>query len=607
MAGRLGRPDAGGRRPAGPGRAGSGTAGRTVPRRTLVLGAAASGKSAVAERLLAAEPEVIYLATGAGPDPGADPEWARRVAAHRARRPSWWRTVESGRRPGRAGRSRGPGPARLPRHLADRGAAPGGGLGRATPAGGTGWTPTWARWSRPGGRRPSLRWRWARRWAGGWSRTPPPARLFRAGARRPEPAPRRAERAGAAGRGRPLACRCPIRGTHERRRRRPWSRSAPGSSRRAPTRRATRRRRSPDAEVSEARHGRLAELARWWVTTAGTGTGPASAVQLWGAPAPAAGDDAIRVLPPAVPEDVDAAVGWGAAAVDDAVDGGAELLLCCARTGSRPACWRRTWSTWTRSRRSGGRAGAGWTTTRGRPRWSPSGTGCAARGLRGDPAALLHALGSPMMAAASAALLQAAARRTPVILDGPGRGGRRAAGAPGGTAGSRTGGRSASIAETTPWRAGCSPAWLTSRCSGSTCGSRTGPAPGWRSRCCARRPGCCRGWAVPSTVEPGPAPAMRCGCAWGTLTALPVPAPARVDRRTGGRAMLLAPVVGMRRGRRRGGRGLGRRPGRRSDRCPRPCSRSPSSNWPPAGCTWTVWPTPPTAWRPATTGSGRWR
>ena len=69
--------------------------GTPAPRRRLLLGAAGSGKSAVAERLLAAEPEVSYLATGPGPDPGADPEWARRVAAHRARRPSWWRTVEA--------------------------------------------------------------------------------------------------------------------------------------------------------------------------------------------------------------------------------------------------------------------------------------------------------------------------------------------------------------------------------------------------------------------------------------------------------------------------------------------------------------------------------
>ncbi len=63
------------------------------PRRTLVLGAASSGKSAHAEDLLAAEPEVIYLATGTRPD-GSDPDWAERVARHRERRPEGWSTVE---------------------------------------------------------------------------------------------------------------------------------------------------------------------------------------------------------------------------------------------------------------------------------------------------------------------------------------------------------------------------------------------------------------------------------------------------------------------------------------------------------------------------------
>ncbi len=68
------------------------------PRRVLVLGGARSGKSRHAELRLAAEPRVTYLAAGpypAGARPAADPEWAQRVAAHQARRPAWWRTVES--------------------------------------------------------------------------------------------------------------------------------------------------------------------------------------------------------------------------------------------------------------------------------------------------------------------------------------------------------------------------------------------------------------------------------------------------------------------------------------------------------------------------------
>jgi adenosylcobinamide kinase / adenosylcobinamide-phosphate guanylyltransferase len=68
------------------------------PRRVLVLGGARSGKSRHAELRLAAEPRVTYLASGpypAGAAPAADDDWEQRVAAHRARRPPWWHTVES--------------------------------------------------------------------------------------------------------------------------------------------------------------------------------------------------------------------------------------------------------------------------------------------------------------------------------------------------------------------------------------------------------------------------------------------------------------------------------------------------------------------------------
>ena len=62
-------------------------------RRVLVLGGARSGKSERAELRLAGEPDVTYVATGmTGTD---DPDWAARVAAHRVRRPAWWRTAET--------------------------------------------------------------------------------------------------------------------------------------------------------------------------------------------------------------------------------------------------------------------------------------------------------------------------------------------------------------------------------------------------------------------------------------------------------------------------------------------------------------------------------
>jgi adenosylcobinamide kinase/adenosylcobinamide-phosphate guanylyltransferase len=65
------------------------------PARTLVLGGARSGKSREAELRLAGEPDVTYLATAAAPGGTADPDWAARIAAHRAGRPRWWKTAES--------------------------------------------------------------------------------------------------------------------------------------------------------------------------------------------------------------------------------------------------------------------------------------------------------------------------------------------------------------------------------------------------------------------------------------------------------------------------------------------------------------------------------
>jgi adenosylcobinamide kinase/adenosylcobinamide-phosphate guanylyltransferase len=62
-------------------------------RRVLVLGGARSGKSAFAETMLSAHSAVQYVATS--PRPAGDPEWDRRVAEHRGRRPLTWTTLEA--------------------------------------------------------------------------------------------------------------------------------------------------------------------------------------------------------------------------------------------------------------------------------------------------------------------------------------------------------------------------------------------------------------------------------------------------------------------------------------------------------------------------------
>lgn len=61
---------------------------------TLVLGGVRSGKSRYAASLLPRDLPVTVIAPGRPAD-AADPDWARRVAEHRRRRPDGWTTVET--------------------------------------------------------------------------------------------------------------------------------------------------------------------------------------------------------------------------------------------------------------------------------------------------------------------------------------------------------------------------------------------------------------------------------------------------------------------------------------------------------------------------------
>jgi adenosylcobinamide kinase/adenosylcobinamide-phosphate guanylyltransferase len=63
--------------------------------KVLVTGGVRSGKSRHAESLLAAEPHVTYVAPGSTALEDPDPDWVARIAAHQARRPATWTTLET--------------------------------------------------------------------------------------------------------------------------------------------------------------------------------------------------------------------------------------------------------------------------------------------------------------------------------------------------------------------------------------------------------------------------------------------------------------------------------------------------------------------------------
>src|SRR5690606_15111871 len=72
-----------------------GRVGRGALVKVLVTGGVRSGKSRHAESLLSDAPAVTYVAPGPTVEEDADPDWAARIAAHRAARPAAWTTLET--------------------------------------------------------------------------------------------------------------------------------------------------------------------------------------------------------------------------------------------------------------------------------------------------------------------------------------------------------------------------------------------------------------------------------------------------------------------------------------------------------------------------------
>ena len=177
--------------------------------------------------------------------------------------------------------------------------------------------------------------------------------------------------------------------------------------------------------LPEGALGRVRDLALWWAGVRGDDrAGPPAGVVHVGATGPlepARASGPVRRLPLDPPDDVPGALEWGVALADRIADGGGDLLLLTAPDGLHSRA--------VTAELMGLDAveAAGWPTARGLTdeEWMDEVAAVRdllhrTRGLRGKPTALLEALGSGRTAGATALVLQATARRTPVLLDGPG-------------------------------------------------------------------------------------------------------------------------------------------------------------------------------------------
>jgi nicotinate-nucleotide--dimethylbenzimidazole phosphoribosyltransferase len=181
-------------------------------------------------------------------------------------------------------------------------------------------------------------------------------------------------------------------------------------------------------------YGRLTELAVWWASVRNDPAAlPPSRVAGLGLTTPLAQAARlpVRRVPFMPPDTVRAALAWGVAMGDALADEGTDLLLLAVNdTASRrvlaaellgaDAVDALGWPLPQDAARSPGLAGliddAQWMDDVSALRDGLR----AVRGMRDDPAGLLDAIGSTVLAAATGLLLESAARRTPVLLDGPG-------------------------------------------------------------------------------------------------------------------------------------------------------------------------------------------
>jgi NaMN:DMB phosphoribosyltransferase len=180
--------------------------------------------------------------------------------------------------------------------------------------------------------------------------------------------------------------------------------------------------------------GQLVELAEWLATTSGGGTIELSRPRIvcFGAEASSGsvvadqlGIGRCVVVPPASATfdrpAVDRAVAVGVAAADDEVDSGADLLVAAVAVRETVAASIVSVLTNTEPVKVLTRGAAAtdpdaWMQRAVQVRTARR-TGFP---YREDPAALLAAIGSPELAAAASFILQAAVRRTPLVLDGLG-------------------------------------------------------------------------------------------------------------------------------------------------------------------------------------------